>query len=207
MDELHNAYKDSIVMQDRALARAVTAFVAHVGREPWIVIFTSDHGEAFSDHGAIHHGQNLYDEQVHVPGWIASGNGALDESQQAALAGHADRFVTHLDLLPTLLDAMGLYDVFGVDKSKLRGKSLLRPWVAREAFPITNCTEMFPCPMNTWGLLENDHKLQARIFDTSWTCTVTGPGPERSVGDPTCEHLRAESRKLYPVLPNGQPNR
>lgn len=207
MNELHNAYRNSILMQDRVLARAVAAFIARSGNEPWIVFFTSDHGEAFSDHGAIHHGQNLYDEQVHVPAWIASGNGAFDAAQMAALSGHADRFVTHLDLLPTFLDAIGLHDVFGVDRSKLPGRSMLRPWVSRDAFPVTNCTEMFKCPVNTWGLYENDHKLQARIFDNSWTCTVTGPGPELSIGDPVCEHLRAESRKRFPLLPNGDPNR
>ena len=60
------------------------AFLRRVGSEPWLVLFTSDHGEAFGEHKAIHHGQNTYDEQIHVPGFVAFGNGALDPAQEAA---------------------------------------------------------------------------------------------------------------------------
>src|SRR5262249_30572455 len=85
MPKLRNAYKNAIAEQDKQVARAVRAFTAHAGNRPWFVIFTSDHGESFGEHGAIHHGQNLYDEQVRVPGWIAAGQGALTEKEERAL--------------------------------------------------------------------------------------------------------------------------
>jgi glucan phosphoethanolaminetransferase (alkaline phosphatase superfamily) len=209
MKELHNAYKNAIHLQDRLVARVVRRFVAAREGHPWLVVFTSDHGDAFSEHGAIHHGQNLFDEQVHVPAWIFAGPGTLTPPMARALEDHRARFLTHLDLLPTVLDAMGLWDNFAVGRFRagMGGKSMLRPWESRGTIPVTNCTGMFQCPMNTWGLYLDDHKLVARIYDGSWSCFLLGQGPERHIGDATCERLRAESRVTFPFLPNGAPNR
>lgn len=210
MDKLHNAYKDAIYLQDRLVARAIAAFRARVGDAPYLVLFTSDHGEAFGEHGAIHHGQNLFDEQVHVPGFVAWGNGALDATRAAALAKNHAAFATHLDVLPTLLDALGLWDNFAVapHRQAMRGHSLLRER-APLTVPATNCTQMFPCPMNTWGLYRGDRKLLARIYDGDFGCWVVGGGGERSADpdDTVCRDLRAESKRTYPLLPNGAPNR
>lgn len=212
MTALHNAYQDAIYEQDRTVARAVSAFVEASQGKPWVVVFTSDHGEAFGEHGAIHHGQNLFDEQVHVPAWIAHGNGALADAQAKALADHGARFVTHLDLLPTVLDAMGLWDNFAVEPHRraIAGRSMLRPWEERAPIPVTNCTGMFPCPVNTWGLYAGDKKLVARIYDGGWSCFQLGEaGGERSMeqGEPGCASLRTISMRTFPLLPNGQPNR
>lgn len=210
MTKLLNAYRDSIYDQDRTLARAVRAFIEHAGSSPWLVVFTSDHGEAFGEHGAIHHGQNLMDEQVHVPAWVASGGGALSPAQQRALADHAARFVTHLDLLPTVLDAMGLWDNFSVApyRAAMPGRSLLRAYEPREPIAVTNCTSMFPCPLNTWGLYAGDRKLVSRVWDGDWSCMALGDG-ERAAAlpDPACDRLRAASQITFPLLPNGAPNR
>jgi glucan phosphoethanolaminetransferase (alkaline phosphatase superfamily) len=210
MPELLNAYRDSIVEQDRTLARAISAFIAHAGDHPWLIVFTSDHGEAFGEHGAIHHGQNLMDEQVHVPAWIASGNGALSSNQQRALADHAGRFLTHLDLLPTILDALGLWDNYSVAEHRraMPGRSLLRPYEDRAPIPVTNCTAMFPCPLNTWGVYAGDRKLVSRVWDGGWSCLALGDTERDAPGDDAaCERLRAFSRSTFPLLPNGAPNR
>lgn len=210
MDKLHNAYKDAIYLQDRLVARAIKAFRARVGDAPYVILFTSDHGEAFGEHGAIHHGQNLFDEQVHVPGWVAWGNGALDAPRASALGKNHAAFATHLDILPTLLDALGLWDNFAVaaHRQAMRGHSLLRERAALTV-PATNCTQMFPCPMNTWGLYRGDRKLLARIYDGDFGCWVVGSGAERSADpdDSVCRELRLESKRTYPLLPNGAPNR
>lgn len=211
MPKLVNAYRDAIYEQDRTVARAVRAFIEHARGKPWLVVFTSDHGEAFGEHGAIHHGQNLMDEQVHVPAWIAAGEGTLTAAQRHALADHAGRFLTHLDLLPTLLDAMGLWDNFSVapHRSAMPGRSLLRPYEPRAPIPVTNCTAMFPCPLNTWGVYGDDRKLVSRVWDGGWTCLALGGAEERTLEgvDPACDRLRAVSQRTFPLLPNGAPNR
>jgi hypothetical protein len=212
MEMLHNAYKNAIHHQDRALAVAVRAFAERSQAEgrPWMVVFTSDHGDAFAEHGAIHHGQNLYDEQVHVPGWILAGEGTLSPAQERSLLEHERKFVTHLDVLPTVLDAMGLWDNTAVapHRAKMGGRSLLRPYEARGPIPVTNCTAMFPCPLNTWGVYEDDHKLVAHIWDGTWECLVAGEEEKAAPGDDAaCPRLHSVSQEHFPLLPNGTPNR
>jgi len=81
----------------------------HVGKllawakeQPWwdktAVIISSDHGEAFGEHGMMQHAHELYEELVRVPLLIR-------------VPGFEARRVstphTHLDLAPTILDLMG----------------------------------------------------------------------------------------------------
>jgi hypothetical protein len=64
-----------------------------------ILIFSSDHGESFGEHGTSFHGGNLYDEQLHVPLLIFHPHAPHRE---------VDEPVTLMDLGPTILDLMGL---------------------------------------------------------------------------------------------------
>lgn len=213
MPELHRAYEDAIVAQDVVVARAIRAFLAHHPSRPKVVLFTSDHGEAFGEHGAIHHGQNLFDEQIHVPAWVWASPGALSPTEEAALAESRARFVTHLDLLPTLLDVLGLADNTALRdaRAELDGRSLLRrvpPDAPPLVVPITNCTGMFPCPLDTWGLLADRRKLVAQRGDGDWQCfALDGPERHAPADDRTCATMRERSRTTYASLPNGRANR
>ena len=207
LPELHNAYRDAIRAQDESVARMLRAFFAAVGSEPWVIVFTSDHGEAFGEHKAIHHGQSLYDEQTHVPGWLLAGNGALDDGELRALRSHATESVTHLDFVPTLLDVYGVLDAFPMAgyRRLLGGRSLLREGAPPTALPMTNCTDMFPCPVRTWGVLGPDREITAQPWDAAWVC-VDLRGSIAPSDDPACAALRASSHAWFPALPNGAPN-
>ena len=209
LPSLERAYENAIFEQDHSIAASVAAFFEATAGTPSIVVFTSDHGEAFGEHGAIHHGQNLYDEQIHVPAWIASRNGGLTEDATRNLASHEDAFVTHLDLVPTVLDALGVLDAFPVlpYRARLRGQSLLSPPLpATSPIVLTNCTGMFPCPVNTWGLLQGDRVLEAQPWDADWNCVDLRNGEEHATGS-LCSALREASRSVFPLLPSGAPNR
>ena len=65
-----------------------------------IVVFTSDHGEAFGEHGDFLHGVSLYGELVRVP-LIFAGPGVEGGRRVEAP-------VSHLDVMPTLLGLLGL---------------------------------------------------------------------------------------------------
>ncbi len=209
--ELHNAYLDALVEQDRAVAEILRAFLRVVGDEPYLIVFTSDHGEAFGDHHAIHHGQDLYDEQIHVPTWLAYGNGALSADAVSNLRSHAGDFVTHLDLLPTLLDALGVLDSFGMEalRARLEGRSLLRPFTsAATPIPVTNCTALFPCPLPNFGLLAGRYELLAQPWDDDWHCVdLAASSSELPAYSPICSGLRQVSRAVYDKLPNERPQR
>lgn len=208
LEELHNAYLDAIIEQDRSVAACIRSFLAAVGASPYVIVFTSDHGEAFGEHAAIHHGQNLYEEQVHVPAWVAVGGGALDSAQIAALASYEHAFVTHLDLLPTLLAAAGLLNDPRMEPFRLSfaGRSLVsarRPLPG--PVPVTNCTAMFPCPLNTWGMLGERQELLAQAWDGGWRCLEHG-GRALPPEDPACLSLRRASQAYFARQPNGASN-
>lgn len=68
------------------------------GREVFVVV-TSDHGEGMGDHGELTHGLFAYESTLRVP-LILWGAGIAP--------GVDDRSVGHVDLAPTILDAVGL---------------------------------------------------------------------------------------------------
>ena len=208
LSRLRNAYKNAIHEQDKSIAACIRAFLAEQTSSPYVMALTSDHGESFGERGAIHHGQNLYDEQIHVPGWVAFGNGALRSEQEADLRSHASAYVTHLDLLPTVLDVYGVLDSSAIraQRAQWKGRSWLRPVEKVTApIPITNCTAMFPCPVNTWGLLTDAYALEAQSWDGDWNCVNLRTGAEHA-SEAACVALRDQSLAHFPVLPNGRPN-
>ena len=78
------------------------------------VVFLSDHGEEFFDHGGWIHGRTLYREVLQVP-LVIRLPGQREGRREAAP-------VSHVDLMPTLLE------LAGVDSgSGLHGRSLLGP--------------------------------------------------------------------------------
>lgn len=206
--ELHNAYLNALIEQDRAVASILQTFLRVVADQPYLIVFTSDHGESFGEHHSIHHGQDLYDEQIHVPVWIAHGHGALGPEAAATLRSHAGDFVTHLDLLPTLLDALGVLDSFGMKamQSPLPGRSLLRAFTTRSSpLAVTNCTALFPCPLPNFGVLDGRYELLAQPWDDDWHCVdLAAQNAELSPADPICGALRRTARGVYKELPNGR---
>jgi len=216
MTLLHNAYRDAIFEQDKSIAACISRFLEAQGDSPWMIFFTSDHGESFGERGAIHHGQNLYDEQTRVPGWIAFGNGALDDAESEHLRAHERAVVTHLDMLPTILDAYGVLGTMAMAsyEAKFAGRSLLRPEPEepeegpRQPIPITNCTAMFPCPVSTWGMLGSERLLVAQPWDSAFHCMDVRSGLELGrEGDAACRALAEGSKPYFAELPNHAPNR
>jgi len=79
-----------------------------------LVIFTSDHGEEFYEHGKFEHGHTLYDELVRVP-LIVHGPGFQPGKRIDACVGNTDIFPTILDYIgepiPEDLPGVPLQDV------------------------------------------------------------------------------------------------
>lgn len=74
-----------------------------------IIAVTSDHGEAFFEHGTTGHAQSLYEEEVRIP-WLLRYPPAIAAGTRVSrVAGIADIAPTLLDLagLPPLREAMG----------------------------------------------------------------------------------------------------
>ncbi len=78
-----------------------------------LLIITSDHGEAFGEHGYLGHREGLYDEHVHIPLVIRFPGGKTPVGRVRALS-------ETVDILPTILDLFAL-----PIPSTVQGKSLL----------------------------------------------------------------------------------
>ena len=65
-----------------------------------VVIFTSDHGDEFGDHGSLSHDGKFFSELVHVPLF------AYNYEQTGGQV--SDQLVSGLDLSPTIVDLFGL---------------------------------------------------------------------------------------------------
>ena len=65
------------------------------------IVFLSDHGDEFLDHGAWEHGHSLYNELIHIPLLIK-----LPGSRSAG--ARIDEVVSIVDVLPTIMDLQGI---------------------------------------------------------------------------------------------------
>jgi arylsulfatase A-like enzyme len=66
-----------------------------------LIVFTSDHGEEFWEHGRSGHGHSLYDELLHVP--------LIVKLPGSAAHGRAATMVSTASVTPTILDASRIH--------------------------------------------------------------------------------------------------
>lgn len=92
-----DCYDQEIVVADAAVGRLVRYLDAR--RPDAALIVTSDHGEAFDEHGERYHGTNLHEEQVRVP-LIVRAPGLIPQSVREPVA--------LVDVFPTVLGLAGL---------------------------------------------------------------------------------------------------
>jgi len=105
-------YDEEIRLVDALVGRIVDAIGREVGRDRSTIVFLSDHGEAFGEHGTDEHGQSLHREVTRVPLIVVDPK--IDPGR--SFTGH----VSLLDVVPTILE------LAGVDASgELRGQSLV----------------------------------------------------------------------------------
>ncbi len=192
--KVRNRYLDAIRRQDAQVARLIRGLRAMPGGDEVVVAFVSDHGEQIRERGAIGHTWGVYDEEVRVPFWIDAPAGTLSEPQRESLHGLRDTPITHLDVLPTLLDVMGVLDApeIAAYRRAMAGDSLLRGGSAGRPVVLTNCSGIFACAFKNWGAMSGTHKLVATQNDTEWKCfdVAADPGETDPLDESECGGLR-----------------
>ncbi|MGH7353622.1 MAG: sulfatase-like hydrolase/transferase [Candidatus Rokuibacteriota bacterium] len=97
-DAPRDLYDNNVSYVDRAMARFIDWLRARGLYERTVILFTSDHGEQFWEHGASLHGHTLYEEELRVPLILLThGVRGYVEDVPAVVA----------DAVPTLLDLAG----------------------------------------------------------------------------------------------------
>ena len=109
-------YLSEIQRVDREIARLLDVIETARGLDHTLVILTGDHGEEFRDHGGLQHGTTLYEELMHVPLVIS----VPTERGPPASRRRVSTPVTLVDLVPTILDLLGVSSAAAFD-----GRSLM----------------------------------------------------------------------------------
>jgi arylsulfatase A-like enzyme len=121
-DDIVRHYDAGIRFLDDALGRLFDGLVARGRDEDTLIIVTADHGEAFGEHGRFLHDQ-IYNSLLHVP-LLLRFPGSANAGTRVATP------VQLIDLVPTVLDAVGLEP-----HPDLPGRSLL-PLLDGESEPV-----------------------------------------------------------------------
>jgi len=93
-----NDYDAEVFEADAEVGKLLSYLTVSGAADRTIVVFTSDHGEEFGDHGTRFHGDTLYDCVIRAP-LVVDG---IDRT------GRFAGLVRGVDLLPTLLDYLGV---------------------------------------------------------------------------------------------------
>ncbi|HEV8608484.1 MAG TPA: sulfatase, partial [Thermoanaerobaculia bacterium] len=168
-----NEYLGEIAATDAALAPLLDP-ISSATASPALVIVTSDHGEALGDHGEETHGLFAYEATLHVP---------LVVCFPGKVAPRAStEFVRHVDIVPTVLEAVGI-----AKPAALSGASLL----TASKTPRETYFEAFSTALNRgWA------PLRGRIADGTKYVDLPVPELYDLAADP------AESRNLAADRPD-----
>lgn len=147
-------YDAGVARMDAQIGRLLAAIDGAPGPKP-VVVLTSDHGEALGEHGRIGHNR-LEDSNLLVPLVIAdpTGRGA---------GRRIDRQVRLIDLVPSLLELLGLPAAEGLD-----GHSLV-PFMDGETADIPPVAWSYSATGNRGISMRHGNRVKAIFPNTVWT--------------------------------------
>ncbi len=137
-----------------------------------IIVVTSDHGQSFGEKGLVGHGSSVYQEQVHVP--------LIVKYPGVTYAKVEDALVSHVDLLPTILESLGY------ETGSLPGHSLLAPQRGQAAI----FSESFPCDLLV-SLSDRFRRIERAAFMGDSKLIISTAGTQQFynlAADPREEH-------------------
>ncbi len=134
-------YAESVARMDKDVSAVMSALEDRGRLDRTVVILVADHGESLNDHGELLHGDAYYDTVVNVPLVM----------RVPGLPGRAapiEGLVSHVDVLPTVLELIGAVAPAGIDGVSLlpllrgdadsvRSTALVEGGVARQVGNVT----------------------------------------------------------------------
>jgi arylsulfatase A-like enzyme len=133
--QIHAQYYGMVELIDHSVGRILKALEEQGLAENTAVIFTSDHGELFGDHGLLYKGPFPYEGLYRLP-FVARIPGVTKPGTRASGLG------TLLDLAPTFADLAGVESL-----PSFQGRSML-PWLGggdgREAVLVEFVSRYYP---------------------------------------------------------------
>jgi len=148
-------YDGEVAFVDHQVGRVLDALEKSLFYDRTAIIVTSDHGEAFAEHGMIRHGFELWEELVRVP---------LIVRVPGVNARHVQARRSAIDLAPTILDLCGVPLPTPSASDFLSGSSLVPDLLTAgepAARPVFIDMAAGPNNQDRQALIEDDQKLVA----------------------------------------------
>lgn len=201
----YNYYLNSIHQQDIHLGRLLSHIRSLELGQRTVIVYVSDHAESFREHGNLGHTYSVLDSEIHVPAWIDAPAGTLTQSEATSLVASENAAATQIDLNATMLDLLGLWEAAEIEhyRQRIAGDSLLRPERTLRMLPMTNCSGVWSCAFENWGVLHGWRKLEAREWDHQWHCydLQADPKEKRDLGAEACPDLVEFAMQTFGRLP------
>jgi arylsulfatase A-like enzyme len=165
-----------------------------------LIVITSDHGEAFGERGLIEHAvSSVHQDQIFVP--------LLIKYPRSSRKGSVSALVSHVDLMPAALEAVGLKT-----PREVQGHSLPAPGVKLESTVIT---EAFTARAKEKRLNFTERALYSGSM--KWITSTAGhrelydlaqdPDERKnlySTGSPIAEAMQADLERWLEAVPREQ---
>jgi sulfatase-like protein len=201
-DAVHNRYRNSLVHDDALVGDLLARLRRGARGRRAIVIASSDHGEAWGEHGSYTHSFDLYAEQIDVPLWIDAPPDSLPRDVVDRLRADAPtRPVSTADLAATLLDLVGALDepAFHDPIAAIAGASLLRAPPSAPSTLLWNCPLTRECPADAFGIVAWPLKLHYVGHEGKYAChdLARDPAELAPLPEARCEALRARLDRAF----------
>ena len=112
--EWADLYDANLRWADAGVGEVVRVLRARGLLDRTLLVVTSDHGEAFGEHGYVYHMHAVYDELVHIPLLVRLPG-------PSRVTGRVDSLTSTVDVLPTVCDLCGIR----YPRAQVQGQSLL----------------------------------------------------------------------------------
>jgi arylsulfatase A-like enzyme len=206
---LRALYDAEIAFNDHHFGELVGQLERRGLYEDMLVILTSDHGEAFWEHGWRGHGMSLHVEESRVPLIIKM------PKARPMRSGRASAAAQHIDILPTILDVIGAEPL-----PALPGRSLVAP-APDEAHPHSAFSYLElddrhseAVRVGTWSLIRDLREPDRvhRLYDLASDpgehvdCKGTNPEASRRLVQALDEHRERHQHLALPkAIPTSSP--
>jgi arylsulfatase len=173
---VRRAYRDAVRSADRFMGE----LWEHVDTDETMLLFNSDHGEGFGDHGTYGHRHALYEENVHVPLVVWDGD-------------HVGERVSAPFSLRTLPDMLVSY----AEDGRLESYD---DWTADRVITRTEGGEKIAVRGRRWKyiLSEDDEELYDLDADPDERTSVASDHPDR------CEEMKTDIDAYLESVPDAE---
>lgn len=189
LEDPMDLYDAEIHYVDEQIGKLLDALSRSEQFDNTVVIFFSDHGEEFLDHGGTRHARKLYEEQIRIPLFIRGPRWAPRRVREP---------VSLVDAVPTLLDIVGL-----PDPGDLSGRSLLPALEGGELGDHIYLMEQFQhgsAKIERLGAVRGPMKLILNMDAKLWELYDLDQDPAERInihGDPRGQVLQDEIRSHW----------